>query len=324
MTVVVTAVTDSKALRACLVNIQEQVREFGGEVLLMMNMAPAELAAESSRALEGLCDRLAFEPRIGKSHALNSAVSLSRGTVIAFTDDDAEPLPGWLAALTSPLLAPDRDPALIGCGGPVLPVYPDGATPDWFRAIIEEKSTSFLTPCHALGAVPFDYEPDWTPPIGANCAYRREVFISYHYDPRLGPNRQTGLRGGEDVLLAKLLLRDGYRLRYFPDARVLHPVYPERMTKASLRRSYYVNGIARVRVKLATATSPRRLKAKLRRKSRRELRALRLKLLLSALLPLQGRLQAIRMGWLAKYERHRGQLAELRRSDREEKVGRHV
>ncbi len=187
VTVVVTAVADSKALRTCLVNIQEQVREFDGELLLMMNMAPAELDTESSRVLEGLCNRLAFEPRIGKSHALNSAVSLSRGAVIAFTDDDAEPLSGWLAALVSPLLAPDRDPALIGCGGQVLPVYPDGATPNWFRRIIERKSTSFLTPRHDLGVVPFDYELDRTPPIGANCAYRREVFTSYHYDPRLGP-----------------------------------------------------------------------------------------------------------------------------------------
>ena len=39
-------------------------------------------------------------------------------------------------------------------------------------------------------------------PIGANCAYRREVFSRYRYDPRLGPNRRSGLRGGRTPIRA--------------------------------------------------------------------------------------------------------------------------
>lgn len=319
VTVVVTAVADSPALRTCLAHVRTQAHELGGEVLLVMNTAPAELSDEARQALEGHCDRLTFEARVGKSHALNTAVSLSRGQVIAFTDDDAEPLPGWLAAITAALLAPDRDAALVGCGGPVLPVYPDGPVPDWFRAMIEGGSTAFLTPRHDLGAVPRDYEvggkASRSMPPGANCAYRREVFTSYHYEPRLGPNREMELLGGEDVLLGRLLLRDGYRLRYCPDARVRHPVHPERMTEASLRRSYYVHGIESMRISLAMSRESRLPKiTKSRRKLRRKLRVLRLKLLL-ALLPWPMRLPVIRLRWLAKYEFLRGQIAELKRSD---------
>ncbi len=316
VTVVVTACADSTALRQCLGAVREQAHALGGEVLLAMNTVSTALAVEARHALEALCDRLVFEPKVGKSHALNSAVSLSRGAVIAFTDDDAEPQPGWLAALTAPLLAPDRDPTLVGCGGPVLPVYPEEVMPAWFRSLIEEKRkhTHFLTPVHELGPAPIDYETDGKRgplPIGANCAYRREVFASYHYDPRLGPNRDTGMRGGEDFLIGLLLLRDGYRLRYCPDARVRHPAHPERMTEAWLRHSYYVQGIEHVRRSRAVTGRPGVKKAKTRLK----LAVLRLKLLLLSLLPRQARLFATRMRWLAKYERCRGQLAELKMPD---------
>ena len=313
MTVVVAAMADSMALRACLSTIQEQAQSLEGEVLLIMNTGSGELAIESRKALEGLCSLLLFEPQIGKSHALNTAVSLSRGTVIAFTDDDAQPQSNWLAALTAPLLALNRDPTLVGCGGPVLPIYPEGPIPNWFLEMVMNKPNNFLTPTHDLGRAPLDYggnKKGWrTPPLGSNCAYRREIFNSYYYDPELGPNRETGLRGGEDALLGKLLLGAGYRLVYCPDAIVHHPVLPERMTKEVLRQSFYVHGIEAVRISLALGGDPYRQATKLRRKSRK----LHLKLILGALFSWSRRLQTTHMQRIAKYDFICGQLAELRR-----------
>jgi GT2 family glycosyltransferase len=196
--------------------------------------------------------------------------------------------------------------------------------PEWFRPLIKRKgktrTTHPLTPVHDLGPLPADYDmydkARRQEPIGANCAYRREVFASYHYDPRLGPNRDTGLRGGEDVLLGRLLLRDGYRLRYCPDARVRHLAHPERMTEAYLRRAYYARGVGQWRMNSILRGSRRQKMFKFYRKLALQggkVIILRLQLLLLDLLFWRGRYATTRMRWLGEYELNRGGLAELRK-----------
>ena len=313
LSVVVTGCVDSPALRSCLARTREQSAALGGEVLLVVNAAPEALAAGTRGELEKLCDRLLFEPRVGKSHALNTAVDASRGEVVAFTDDDAEPQPGWLAAISAPLLAADRPANLAGCGGPVLPLFPENG-PEWFRQMVEEKGTHFLGPRHDLGAAPRDYLLDKEArtgiPIGANCAYRREVFAFYRYDPRLGPNRETGLRGGEDTLLAMMLMRDGFRLLYCPEARVAHPVHLDRMRFEHVRRGYFLHGLEFVRTRhlLGMPLPPSAY-------FERKLRGLLGKLWVARLqLALRGGAEREErwMRRLFKVQRLRGTLAELR------------
>jgi len=312
ISVVVTACADSRALRSCLARVRSEADALGAEVLLVVN-APESSLGEARLELEKTCDRLLFEPAIGKSHALNLAVDAARGEVVAFTDDDAEPEPGWLRPLTAPLLASDRPPRLAGTGGRVLPVFPEGATPAWFRAWVESRDTAFLSPRHDRGPQPLEYsygDQDRTGiPIGANCAYRREIFASYRYDPRLGPNRETGLRGGEDTLLAMELMRDGFRLLYTPDALVRHPVYAERLRIDAIRRAFVARGVEWVRIRqLLGAPLPSAATA------RRKLRRLRLKLWLArADRVLRGGAerddQCRRL--LFKADRWKGRLAEL-------------
>jgi hypothetical protein len=86
-------------------------------------------------------------------------------------------------------------------------------------------------------------------PLGVKCAYRREMFDRYRFDPDLGPNRATGLRGGEDFALGMRLLQDGYRLQYRPDALVEHPVRPDRTTLEYVRRSYLANAVEEIRLR---------------------------------------------------------------------------
>jgi glycosyltransferase involved in cell wall biosynthesis len=40
-----------------------------------------------------------FEPRRGKSRALNAAIRSAEGGLLVFADDDIIPEPGWLSAL---------------------------------------------------------------------------------------------------------------------------------------------------------------------------------------------------------------------------------
>jgi glycosyltransferase involved in cell wall biosynthesis len=250
ISVVVASIGDSPELRQCLEQLGPQARGEDAEIVVVLNCAPEMLASEARAALQQASTKLLFEPRVGKSNALNRGIEASCGQVIAFTDDDAQPEAGWLASLCQPLLQAGAG-APAGCGGRVLPTYPDAPPPDWYRALVERKPTNFLGPRHDLGAEDRDYHfhPErWIEPIGANCAYRREVLAGERYRPELGPNRETGLLGGEDSELALRLLRQGHRLLYRADARVRHPVSAERMTAEYVARSYFMAGVVRVRV----------------------------------------------------------------------------
>jgi glycosyltransferase involved in cell wall biosynthesis len=232
-------------LAGCLARIGRQVSAVAAELVVVFNREKSEVLADAQQC-ERHADRVLFEAQPGKSRALNYGVRACRGEVVAFSDDDAEPEPGWLAALTEPLLATGRDERVVGCGGPVEPIFP-ARTPRWYRRLVNSKPSNFLGPHHRLGGDTTEYR--WEPggpliaPLGANCAYRREVFERYHYEPALGPNRATGIRGGEDTLLAIQLLRDGGRILYVADALVRHPVEPERIDPAFVARCFFAQGL---------------------------------------------------------------------------------
>jgi GT2 family glycosyltransferase len=251
ISVLVVGCEDSPALRACLRAVSRQARALGAELVLVLNTSAQSVPREARERLADWCDVVCFEPRVGKTHALHHGIDRCRGEVVAFTDDDALPEPGWLEAITAPLLRKDRPPEVVGCGGPVQPAY-RARVPRWYRKAVEGQSTHYLGPRHDLGPEPVDYPPPsqrpWpSAPLGANCAYRREVFARYRYAADLGPNRETGGRGGEDFELAFRLLLDGYRLRYRPEARVRHPVTRERMSLDFALRAARSNGLECVR-----------------------------------------------------------------------------
>jgi len=65
--------------------------------------------------------RYLFEPRQGRSSALNAGIAAARGSVLAFTDDDVRVVNGWLDAAGGPLTGPDL--SLGYTGGPVQPIW---------------------------------------------------------------------------------------------------------------------------------------------------------------------------------------------------------
>jgi len=259
ISVVVATLRDSKALRSCLEILRAQADRLSPavEVVVVLNSPQEAVSAESAAALSTLCDVLDFEATPGKSHALNRAIDISRGEVIAFTDDDARPKPGWLERLTAPLLEPGREPSLTGCGGRVVPEFPD-ETPEWYKRMALYRPTTLLGPQHDLGTKDTEYNLKrklGQSPIGANCAYRRQTFASHRYATDLGPNFVTGTRGGEDTELGRRLLNEGMTLRYVADAEVVHRVDPRRLSIAFCKQRFIAHGVEKVRSRRKLGTS---------------------------------------------------------------------
>ncbi len=248
ISVVVTACGDSEPLRELLQRLRGQAEPLGGVVVLALNRPPEELESASLEALGKLADHVVHEPEPGKSNALNTAIRACSEGLLAFTDDDASPDDDWLEQITAPLR---QDPDLIGTGGQVLPVFPAGGPPAWYRQILARSRSNFLGPYHFLGNEARDYElPTGLDPLplGANACYRREALLEHPFLPELGPNRVTRMRGGEDTLVALELLMAGHRLRYIPTARVYHPVTSDRMTLDYVRSGYRIQAKECMRV----------------------------------------------------------------------------
>jgi cellulose synthase/poly-beta-1,6-N-acetylglucosamine synthase-like glycosyltransferase len=151
------------------------------------------LAATSSVAMR----YLPVTRRHGPAAARNVGWRAARGEMIAFTDDDTIPQPGWLRAG----LAAFDDPAVVGVDGPVEVPLPPNPT-DYERDAAGLARGEFVT---------------------ANCFYRRDVLEELGgFDERFrAPWR-------EDSDLQFRAMQTGGRLVRAPEARVVHPVRPAR------------------------------------------------------------------------------------------------
>jgi glycosyltransferase involved in cell wall biosynthesis len=182
--------------------------------------------------------RYLFEPRQGKSLALNAGIGEARGEVLAFVDDDVTVEPTWLQNLTAPL----KDAEWVGIGGRTV-LERCFSPPAWLG----------LRDPHNLGGVlaQFDLgdracELDRAP-YGANMAFRKEMFQKYGgFRTDLGPSPSSQIRG-EDTEFGRRLLAAGERLRYEPTAVVYHPAPENRVQKDYFLEWWFDLGRALVR-----------------------------------------------------------------------------
>ncbi len=162
------------------------------------------------------------QPRLGLSAARNLALAVASGDVLATTDDDCAPDPGWVMALAA---AFERDPKPAAVTGAVLPL---GEQPPGTHAIALRTS-----------AVAEDYRgrvPPWVAGSGNNFAARRDVLRRHGgWDERLG----TGSPGqaAEDAEILYRILRGGEIVRYEPAAVVRHE-WQTRARRLATRSSY--------------------------------------------------------------------------------------
>lgn len=180
--------------------------------------------------------RYLFEPRRGRSFALNAGVQAARGAILVIVHNDIVPEPGWLDVVVG---AFDRSDMEV-VSGPVLPEW-EGERPAWFTEPLLCK----------VGLINYGIEPRWLDtdhiPLGCNIAFRREVFNRIGlYDTALGREREVFLADEEDEFFTRAL-RAGVRIYYEPKAAVQRRVPPERMCKGYLRRLESLSGMSNAR-----------------------------------------------------------------------------
>src|SRR5208282_2733880 len=113
--------------------------------------------------------RYLFEPKQGKSHALNAGIQATEGEILAFVDDDVTVDSTWLQNLTAPL----RNGEWAGAGGRILPEQ-NFSPPHWLP--LQDRYA--LAPLALFDLGP-EAGPLIEPPFGTNMAFQRKAFERY-------------------------------------------------------------------------------------------------------------------------------------------------
>lgn len=217
-------------LADCLTTLAAQETASGSfEVIVVDDGSEADLAAIAARFHGVRCIRQ--EPA-GLNAARNHGAGVAHGAILAYLDDDTLVAPGWAAAVAD---AFERD----GCEGLAgrIQLRMEGPVPRW----LTPRMRTYLSELD-LGPRPLDLD-EGPLPFGANCATTRLAF------ERLGGFRDGLDREGDSLLsngdiefFDRLRAHTG-RIRYRPDASVLHRVPAERLTKNWFRRRAWAQGL---------------------------------------------------------------------------------
>jgi glucosyl-dolichyl phosphate glucuronosyltransferase len=168
-----------------------------------------------------------FEPRPGKSNALNLAIRESSGEYIIFTDNDVLVDEEWLASYYR---AFNRWPNATIFGGSIHPWF-EGNPPQWLHRILSEVGGAYGIRELGDEPIPLSYN---VLPYGANMAVRKAEQARYLYDASLGPRPNSPLRG-EETTMVRQMLAAGAEGWWIPQARVRHYVPKEHQTTRFLR-----------------------------------------------------------------------------------------
>lgn len=209
---VVVPVFEDLRLSRCLEALERQQLPPGVslDVVVVDNgsaRAPEEEVARHPSA------RLLVEAAGGSYAARNVGVAAARGEIVAFTDSDCRPDPGWLATAVSRL---DVDPGVAAVAGDVVLEFESGrplSAGEWWEALEAFPQARYVASGFA---------------VTANLVVRAEVLTRLRgFDDRL--------RSGGDVDFGERLRDGGFRLVHEPAAVVRHPArssWREILTKA--------------------------------------------------------------------------------------------
>jgi glycosyltransferase involved in cell wall biosynthesis len=204
------------------------------EVVVVDDGSRSDIAAvvAQSSAQSPIPVRCERQQMTGLNGARNRGVAVATGDVLAFLDDDTLVSRGWAAAL---LRAFDSYPCAAVGGRVELRL--DGPEPAWlpqFRSFLAE---------YDLGADGRWLDDDPVP-VGANCAVRRSEFDRLGgFAPGLDRIGGSLVSNGDTEFFRRLRVSGG-RLRYEPEASVIHCVPAERLTVDYFIKRHHAQGIS--------------------------------------------------------------------------------
>lgn len=240
ISVVICTHNRADSLKRTLTSLTTQTLSPDDFEVLVVDNASTDHTAKVVDTFSNLPVRYVYEPTLGLSVARNTGWRSARGAYVAFLDDDAIPVPEWLAAIVHAATArPGVDICLAGRS--LVSVSQE--RPSWLgdRLMVYFGELDLGDHTHILNETPHFA-------LGCNMTFPRAVLKKYGgFSPALG-RIATQLRSGEEVLLQKQILATGGLIVYLPDALVYHHIDASRLTRRWLLKRRFWEGVSMIEV----------------------------------------------------------------------------
>lgn len=237
VSVVISTYNRSEQLEQALRALARQVGDVLHEVIVVDNNSTDETSGVVRSWMSRMPHlRLEHEPQQGLPYARNTGVLAANAPIVAFTDDDVEVGPEWVATIKRVF---DAHPDVDAIGGRIRPRWP-ADMPTWFTPrqlgpfALGERGDAPIR-VSAANAAPCL--------VGANFACRRAVF------DRIGLFDTAYLKSQDREIQLRLWRAGGVGL-YAPELVATVHVPPERMTKRYYRYWYTTYGTYHSRMRL--------------------------------------------------------------------------
>jgi glycosyltransferase involved in cell wall biosynthesis len=183
------------------------------ELIIVDNASTDSTATVAQNAgLENMQTIYLFEPRKGKSNALNSALAIARGETLVFTDDDVVPSEDWIEQILHCFHQTQCD-ALVG---------KVELAPHLDRSWMRKLEKYYLAITYFESGTPIHW-------VGANAAFQRRCLQRVRrFDPELGSG---ALGNSEDTLFGRQLVEAGFKMEYAGRAIVVHQPDKSRLAR---------------------------------------------------------------------------------------------
>lgn len=195
--------------------------------LLAQTYRPLEIVVvvdADHRLYEDIEDEYGVHPEVkihykpednGISSSRNYGAEKATGDIVAFTDDDAQPQPDWVAELVDTYQRHDA----LAVGGPAEPIWDTGKRPRWlpeeFNWLVGLTDSSFP-----------DEEEGIRNTYACNLSFRRSVFLDLDgFETELGKQYGIDMQGEEAGIGLDLQNQYDESLIYAPDAVIKHRVF---------------------------------------------------------------------------------------------------
>jgi glycosyltransferase involved in cell wall biosynthesis len=167
-----------------------------------------------------------IETQQGLSYARNRGIVESSGDILVFMDDDAQADENFLQEICHFF---ETTPDAKACGGRIYPDF-ESKQPEWMSRFLLPL-TSTLDKGNKIKLFKGTKYP-----VGANMAFKKEVFQQYGmFNPDLG-RKGNNLDGSEEKDIFFKLKKDRKKIYYLPFATIKHQVPDKRLTFEFFKR----------------------------------------------------------------------------------------
>jgi hypothetical protein len=213
---------------------RQQLADLEVEVIVIDNGSDDDTPEVLSRMQAVLPLISLHEGRRGKNRAYNRGLSVARGTLLVFTDDDIVAEANWICELHA---AAQRWPLKTIFAGAIAPLFDEGI-PAWIRD--EAFAYRRLAFCEFRPQQHEGYIEQRA--FGANWAVSKSAIAGVSFCESVGPDAGTAYIMGSETEFMQRIEKVGFQTVFVPKAYVRHVITREQALASTLRRRAFCAG----------------------------------------------------------------------------------